>query len=395
MTSISPTINMPSSRRAILPVIVFSQFAGTSLWFAVNAVIGDIAPQNGGASGMALLTTIVQLGFIAGTFVFALFGVADRFRASTVFLLSSLIAAAANALLLCLPHDPGTLSLLRFLTGFFLAGIYPVGMKIAAAEFPGRLGNALGFLVGALVLGTAFPHLVRASLGTVSWKWVLGLTSALAVTGGVAIRCFVPGIKPVRSGARFQPRALATIFRSPRFRAAADGYFGHMWELYAFWAFLPFFIGLYNSRTGSALPVSSIAFFAIGAGFVSCVAGGYLSKSIGSFRVAAGALALSGVLCAVSPFLFSASPPIFVAALCLWGAAVVADSPQFSALVAETAPAGQTGSALTFVTSIGFAITIASIQLLRFVQHDAGIYTFLFLLPGPLAGLLALRRMRL
>ena len=147
--------------KALLPIIVFSQFAGTSLWFAGNAIINDIQPASTG--GFANITSIVQFGFIAGTLLFALFTIADRFRASRVFFFSSLIAASANLVLIWLAKDTTWLMVLRFVTGFFLAGIYPVGMKIAAEHFSGKLGNALGFLVGALVFGTAFPHILRSS----------------------------------------------------------------------------------------------------------------------------------------------------------------------------------------------------------------------------------------
>ncbi|MDB5252681.1 MAG: transporter, partial [Flaviaesturariibacter sp.] len=269
------------SRRAVLPVIVFSQFAGTSLWFAVNAVITDIRPGPEGAN-VATLTTVIQLGFIAGTFLFALFGIADRFRASTVFLLSSIIASGSNLLVLWLANDTSSLCMLRFTTGFFLAGIYPVGMKIAATQFPGKMGNALGFLVGALVLGTAFPHLVRASLGTISWRWVLAATSALAVSGGILMRVLVPGQKPLSHGVRFDPGALSTVFKSAAFRAAAGGYFGHMWELYAFWAFVPALIALYNRQSGATLPVPAWSFVIIALGFLSCIAGGRISQVTGS-----------------------------------------------------------------------------------------------------------------
>src|SRR5215213_1221844 len=175
--SISPIPNstMPPSR-ILLPIIVFSQFAGTSLWFAGNAIISDIYPTT---TGFANITSIVQFGFIAGTLLFSIFTIADRFMPSAVFFFSALVAALANLLLVWLAKDPVWLFSLRFITGFFLAGIYPVGMKIAADCFPKKLGNALGFLVGALVLGTAFPHILKSQLQDFDWRNVLFFTSAL------------------------------------------------------------------------------------------------------------------------------------------------------------------------------------------------------------------------
>ena len=227
----------------LLCLIVFSQFAGTSLWFATNAVIGDIQPAS--SSGFANSTSIVQLGFIAGTLIFSLLTIADRFSAPLVFFLSSLVAALTNLLLIKSGNDLSLLYALRFTTGFFLAGIYPVGMKIAADCFPQKLGNALGFLVGALVLGTAFPHLLRAQIRELNWHSVILFTSALAFTGGLLVLLFIPRTKKTVV-VQNDFKAAFKLFRLSNFRSAAFGYFGHMWELYAFWAFIPSIIAYYN-----------------------------------------------------------------------------------------------------------------------------------------------------
>ena len=381
---------MPA-KRYYLPVIVFAQFAGTSLWFAGNAVIGDLQRAAGGGS-IASITSLVQLGFIAGTLVFALLTIADRYKPSLVFFGSSCVAATANALVVFCAHDLLAVGGLRFLTGFFLAGIYPVGMKIAADWFPQKLGGALGLLVGALVLGTAFPHLLNVPAYHLPWKGVLLCTSALAFTGGLALWLLVPS-KPSAATSRFQPGAVVDVFRSPNFRAAAFGYFGHMWELYTLWAFVPALLLRYQATGKAALNVPLWSFGVIAAGAAGCVAGGFLSQRVGSAKVAAAALAVSGACCVLAPLVFDSPPALFLAFLLVWGTAVVADSPQFSSLVAQAALPHYKGTALTIVTCLGFALTIASIQAMQ-ALFDRGAGALWLLAAGPVAGLLAFRRWR-
>lgn len=243
----------------VLPVIVLAQFCCTSLWFAGNAIAADLAARwQPPPAFVGHLTSAVQLGFIGGTLVFALLAVADRFSPSRVFGLSALAAALCN-LGIVLPHiDPGGLLACRFLTGFFLAGIYPVGMKIAADYVPAGLGKWLGFLVGALVLGTAFSHLLRGMTAQLPWQLAAGATSGLAVLGGLTLWRLVPDGPHRSAGSRLLPAAFLSGFRRPRFRAAAFGYFGHMWELYTFWAFVPLMLTSYNrAHPGAGLPVSA------------------------------------------------------------------------------------------------------------------------------------------
>jgi len=373
----------------ILPVIVASQFAGTSLWFAGNAVLGDLQREWGLApEALGYVTSAVQLGFICGTLVFAFLAIADRHSPRLVFLLCSLAGAAANLGVLGVDGGLTPLLVCRFATGFFLAGIYPVGMKIAAGWYRTGLGNALGFLVGALVLGTAFPHLLK-SLGQ-SWPWasVLIGVSLLAAAGGVLMYWLVPDGPHLVKGAPFNPRALAAVFASKGFRASAFGYFGHMWELYAFWAFVPVIIAA--RATEFNVPLWSFMVIAVGA--LGCAAGGLLSLRTGSAPVAYGQLAASGVCCLVSPLMLLAPPAVVIAFLMFWGIVVVGDSPQFSALNAAHAPTASVGSALTIANCIGFAITIGSIQLLNAAAGTLPLeYLFLLLAPGPALGLLALR----
>lgn len=382
----------PHVPRRILPAIVASQFAGTCLWFAGNAVMPDLQRRAGiPADALGDITTAVQLGFILGTLVFAYLAVADRWSPRRVFLTCALLGAASNGAILVAGPRLWPLLLLRFMTGFFLAGIYPVGMKIASGWYDRDLGRALGFLVGALVLGTAMPHLIGQGL---AWEQVLLAVSAIAAGGGVLMYALVPDGPHLRPGARFDPTAIARIFRSPEFRASSFGYFGHMWELYAFWAFLPVYVGAYLGGQSGISQISLWSFTIIGAGTIGCIAGGILSVRHGSAPIAFVQLTTSGLCCLLSPLAFWLPPAAMFAFLILWGVAVVGDSPQFSALNARYAPSQLVGSALTIANCIGFGITIVSIQLLQTMLPVTGAQMlFLLLLPGPIAGLLSLARL--
>jgi len=337
---------------------------------------------------LGYVTSSVQLGFIAGTLGFAFFTVSDRLSPRLVFFCCSILGALANAAAI-VAESYAVLLALRFATGFFLAGVYPVGMRIAAGWCRDGLGAALGFLVGALVLGTAFPHLLKGLGYALPWDGVMLAVSCLAALGGLAMLALVPDAAPAARAPRFDPRALATIFRVRAFRASAFGYFGHMWELYAFWAFVPMILAAQAPDRG--LNVSLWSFAVIAAGTLGCAAGGLTSLRVGSARVAFAQLGASGLCCAVSPLLFFAPTPLFLAFLLFWGVVVVGDSPQFSALNAQSAPRELVGSALTIANCIGFAITIASIQLLNAASSVIGPqWLYLILLPGPLFGLFAL-----
>lgn len=394
-----PGPDAPNSVPArILPVITLSQLAGTSVWFAGNAVMPDLIRQGGlPAAALGDVTTAVQLGFIAGTLVFAILAIADRFSPRYVFLVCSLLAAASNGAVYLGGAEMSWLLGLRFVTGFWLAGIYPVGMRIAAAWFDRGLGRALGFLVGALVLGTALPHLIRGLGQELPWQGVMLAASGIAVLGGVAMYALVPDGPHLKRGARFDPKAVVASFRSPEFRASSLGYFGHMWELYAFWAFVPVYLAMLAGNAGAAPAMLSLqAFAAIAAGALGCAAGGVISQRTGSARVARAQLATSGLCCLASPLAAGLPLPLALAFLLVWGVTVAGDSPQFSAMNARTAPPQFVGSALTIVNCIGFTISIASIQLLNAMQGAiATEHLFLLLVPGPVLGLIALRRLRL
>jgi len=380
---------LPSRPARILTVIVASQFAGTALWFAGNAVLSDLQRQWGlAADALGYITSAVQLGFISGTLVFAFLAIADRVSPRLVFLACSIAGALANLLAFAAEGSLVMMLGCRFATGFFLAGIYPVGMKIASGWYRDDLGKALGLLVGALVLGTAFPHLLKGLGRAWPWEAVLMGVSALAAAGGALMYLLVPDGPYLGKGAKFDPAALVDVFRSPGFRASVFGYFGHMWELYAFWAFIP--VALASRIDADSVPLWSFAVIAAGA--VGCVAGGLASLRAGSAPVACALLAFSGACCLLSPFAWSLPLPLFLAFLLLWGVAVVGDSPQFSALNAANAPRERVGTALTIGNCIGFSITIVSIQLLNALADILPVqYLFLLLAPGPALGLLAMR----
>lgn len=394
MTPISTTSAMQPTT-SIIPIIVLSQFAGTSLWFAGNAVLNDLQQalhlQN---MVVSQVTSAVQLGFIIGTLIFAIFTISDRFSPSKVFFICALAGALMNVGVLFLVNNLTSLLLFRALTGFFLAGIYPVGMKIAADYHEKGLGKSLGYLVGALVLGTALPHLLKSFTATLSWKYVFIFTSAFAALGGLLVLLFIPDGPHRRVSTRFHPAALFRVFQNADFRSAAFGYFGHMWELYTFWALIPFLLTFYNNLHPSAsISVSLASFFIIAIGGPACVIGGYVSQRWGSAKVAQVALGSSGICCLLSPLFLLLPGWLFLLALLGWGMAVVADSPQFSTLVAQRAPKEFAGTALTISTSIGFAITIVSIQTIQWLSaFIAPNFIYLFLALGPAFGLVALLR---
>ncbi|MBA2721712.1 MAG: MFS transporter [Methylibium sp.] len=386
---------MATVPRHVLPVIVAAQFCGTSLWFAVNAVMPDLQRSLGlDAAAVGALTSAVQLGFIAGTLVFALLAVADRHSPRLVFLLCAAAGALCNAAVALWPTaslDFATLWTLRALTGFFLAGIYPVGMKIAATWYPQGLGRALGWLIGALVLGTALPHALRAigavGEGSAAWQPVMLAVSGLALAGGVGLWASVPDGAHLPRASTLQWRALGAIATEPRLRASVLGYFGHMWELYTLWVLVP---AILATRLAGAA-VSWAAFAVIGAGALGCVLGGQLALRLGSARVAGAQLATSGLCCLCAPLALQAGDAVFAAWLLVWGISVAGDSPQFSALTAGNAPRAAVGSVLTLVNSIGFAISIASISLfVALAQRHALAWLLPALGLGPALGLWAM-----
>jgi len=375
--------------RHILPVIVLAQLLGTSLWFAVNAVMPDLQRELGWAtSTVGTLTSALQFGFILGTLVFALLALADRFAPRQVFLVCALAGAACTVGAWAMVRDQDALMLWRFATGFFLAGIYPVGMKIAAQWYSRGLGGALGFLIGALVLGSASPHALRALGDALPWPTLMLGVAALAALGGLLL-FFCTGDPPgaVARVTTLQWRALGTVWTDAKVRSSVLGYFGHMWELYTMWVLVPLILATRLQGTG----LSWAAFFVLGAGALGCVAGGLVSQRFGSARVAGSLLATSGLCCLAAPWLIGAPDILFYAWLVLWGITVAGDSPQFSTLTARNAPPQAVGSVLTLTNSIGFAISIVSILLFVFLAETVPLQHLVpWLALGPALGLWAL-----
>ena len=379
--------------KRILPVIVLSQFAVTSIWFAGNAIVGDLQlAMNVGIEDTGIVTSAIQLGFISGTLIFALLSISDRYSARKLFFICSILGSVSNLLIYFIAYDLFSLLVLRFITGFFLTGIYPVGMKIAAGWYKEKLGNAIGLLVGSLVLGTAFPHLIKSFGGSLPWEQVIFIISVFSLAGGILMYLFVPDGPHISSGTKFNQKAILTIFKYKELRLSALGYFGHMWELYTFWAFIPLILLYYIKLNPVELNISFWAFLIIASGSFGCIVGGVISKNSGSAKVAYIQLALSGICCLISPLMFYTSAPIFLSFLIFWGIVVVGDSPQYSAIIALSAPSELVGSGLTLVNSIGFAITILSLWV---VSQIAGIVEISFVLillsVGPIAGLMSMK----
>lgn len=345
-----------------------------------------------GENALSMITSMVQFGFIAGTLIFAILSIADRFSPSGVFFVCAICGAVSNLAMLWVGQSYMSILIFRFLTGFFLAGIYPVGMKIAADHFEKRLGKSLGYLVGALVVGTALPHLLKDAKGQLPWQMVLYATSFLSLLGGIMMFCLVPNGPYRKVSHRFQPSAIWKVFKNTSFRTAAYGYFGHMWELYAFWTFVPVILRQFaDIHPDSQFNVPLISFVVIAIGGLGCVVAGYLAQWYNTKSLAFIALLLSGLSCVFSPLIFMVpSVLLFVSFLLIWGFTVIADSPLFSTLVSQNAPPELKGTALTIVNSIGFLISAVSIYFLDFLFISSNsVLAYAVLGIGPLFGLIA------
>lgn len=380
-------------RRHPLAVIVLAQLCGTSLWFSVNGVGLSLARDLGVTEAdLGRLTLTVQAGFILGTLAIAASGLADRFRASRIFAISCLLGALINAGFVLAAEHPVAGLLLRFATGLCLAGIYPLGMKLVIGWTPTHKGAALAWLVGMLTLGTALPHLLRGTTLGLPWEWTLLGASMLALAGGGIIHLLGDGPHlPPPAGPMRLSEGLAGL-HAPRFRAVAGGYFGHIWELYALWMLTPFLVAREVQRLGAAGDlVPWLSFGVIALGLAGCVGGGAFSRHLGSLWVARRALTTSGLICLAYPLLLWAPPGLLLVLLGAWGLTVIADSPQFSALAAATAPQTRVGSTLAVMNAVGFALTIPAISLTSSLWAAQGPWVLWWLLPGPALGLWALR----
>lgn len=301
-----------------------------------------------------------------------------------------------NGLFALVSKNLGTAVLFRFLAGFSLAGIYPVGMKIIAGWFKNRLGMGLGFMVGALTLGTGLPYMFSGIGAEFNWRTLILLSSLLTTAGGLIIYFGVKDGPFLARKARFDPLMAWKVFRIKPFRLQSLGYFGHMWELYAFWSLIFFYISdrFADQNKGGESHLPLLVFSIIAAGAVGCLAGGWLSQKVGERRVALISMGTSGTIAIISGFIFSLPSWILISLVLVWGVFVIADSPQFSALAVQTCPEEYTGTALTIQNGIGFAITVLSIQMLPFLARSMGWrWAFTFLAPGPLLGALSIIRL--
>lgn len=393
---------MHPDKRNALVLLIMAQIAAMSIWFTSTAAITDMAAEAGFApAALAPLTSAVQLGFVFGALALAASGLADRLEPRMLFAAASLVAAGANGLTLVVPVGGGEAVALRAMVGAALAGVYPIGMKMALGWADGDRGFLVGMIVGALTLGSASPHAV-ALLGGAEWRVVVGAGSIAAVLAAVLMIPLRPGpatVSPAPAGTGFDWRALGIVWSDRRLRLSFAGYLGHMWELYAFWAWAGFAAGTSFRIAGmggerTQFLASLTAFLAVGSGAVACVGAGLLADRLGKARVARWAMigSLGAGLCSAAAF--GHAPFWLMATFILWGITIIPDSAQFSALVSEYAPPGRAGSLLAFQTALGFGLTSLTVQLLPAVAGAWGWPAALAgLSVGPMAGIWAMYRL--
>jgi MFS family permease len=379
-----------AGRARALGLLAFALVLSMTTWFSASAVIPQLRQEWGlSDTGAAWLTIAVQLGFVAGALVSSVLNIADLVAPRIVILGGALGAAAANLLLVAVSSATAAVPL-RLATGFFLAGVYPPALKLMSTWFRKGRGTALGILVGALTLGSAAPHLVNG-LGGLDWHVVVFTTSALTAAGGLLAGFAVPEGPFPFPRAIFAPRQVRRVFTNRGVRLASLGYFGHMWELYAMWAWFLVFFATVDPGRGAAYAT----FAAIGIGAVGCWAGGLLGDRFGRPETTAAMMAASGACSLVIGLLLDGPRWLLLAVALVWGFTVVADSAQFSTLVTEHADQAYVGTAVTLQLALGFTLTVATIWLVPVLEDTVGWrWAFAFLAPGPALGVVAMLRLR-
>lgn len=386
-----------SQKWRTLSLLALSALLALAVWFSASAVVPVLTVEwslNDG--GRAWLTMSVQIGFVIGAFTSTLLNLADRVSSRWLFSISALLAAAATAAIPLLVNSLGPALILRFFTGFFLAGVYPVGMKIMATWTQKDRGLAIGLLVGALTVGSAIPHLLNAFGGVQSWQPVMWLAAAMAASSGIIGILFIDEGPYRTPSPPFDWQQIGHILRDRAVMQANIGYLGHMWELYAMWSWIAaFFLASFEPQ-GIAPRWASLATFAVVAvGGIGSLLAGRWADQLGRTTVTIGSMAISAACALLIGFLFDGSPWLLFAVALIWGFAIVADSAQFSAAVSELAPKQYLGTALTLQTSLGFLLTLFTIRLIPPLEALVGWrYAFVFLAFGPLIGIWSMWQLR-
>ena len=383
-------------RWRVLALLSLAELLAMSLWFSGSAVVPALQSEWRLSDSTATwLTIAVQLGFVCGTLLSALLNLPDIIKTRYLVAACGIAGAVSNATFGYYAHGPRLGVTMRFLTGVFLAGVYPPGMKIMASWFRSSRGTALGVLVGALTLGKASPYLING-LGSQNWRYNILLSSFFAVVGSLIVLMFVGDGPFTLPAARFDWKQVVKVFRNRGVRLADFGYFGHMWELYAMWAWLPVMIRASLSVQGSQAHLAEVtSFLVIGCGAIGCVVAGLIADRVGRTLVTSWAMAISGSCCLMIGFLFGGHPVLLILVAAIWGATVVADSAQFSTCVTELGDPQYIGTALTIQTCVGFLLTSISIELVpHFVKLVGWRYAFVILAPGPFLGVVAMLRLR-